>query len=166
MFEIWSPRPQKVSDPPLLGSKLQNCRTEIIVCSFESSWRDKQILNVNRNALFPILLKVFTVSRTASTVILFLVVFAKILVIEYCEYHRSVSLIKSFRMSMRWSLYDNFDFRLLYRGRWPFGGRGTRTQRRTVIVVQRVSSMTGHLIFACHLARPKSVLGGHPNPQC
>ena len=38
---------------------------------------------------------------------------------------------------------------------------GTTTQRRAAIFVQCVSGMTGHLIFACQLARPKKLFLGH-----
>ena len=36
--------------------------------------------------------------------------FFAILVFEYCEYDRSLFLVKSFRMSIRWTMYDNVEF--------------------------------------------------------
>ena len=41
------------------------------------------------------------------------------------------------------------------------GAEGTKTRRRAAIFAQRVSDVTGHLIFACQPVRLKSALLGH-----
>ena len=53
---------RKISWTPSLRCKLQNCRTELIVSSFESSWRDKDTLKC-RNCLFLMLSKLFTKTK-------------------------------------------------------------------------------------------------------
>ena len=89
---------------------------------------------MRENALDLILLKIFTVNRATNTAICFWVLFVKILVVEYREYHRPVFLVESFRMSIRQASYDNCEFStLIYRGHRTFGGRGGgggKTQRR------------------------------------
>ena len=120
-------------------------------------------LQMNDNALFSIVLEIFTENTTTRTAILFSALFVKILVVEYCEYHRSGFLPNSFRMRIRWALYDNFELSTLIYGSLTFWGPGTKTQRRAAIFGQRVSGMTGHLIFACQPARSKKLFLGHPN---
>ena len=63
--------------------------------------------------------------------------------------------------SIRWALYDNFEFSTSIWGLLTFwGSGGTKTQRRAAILGQRIYNMTCHLIFACQLARPKSAFLG------
>ena len=94
------PRPPKGQWPTSFGSELK------IVAQSSSYAHSKAFdetnrLQMSRNALFPILLEIFTVNRTTRTAILFFFRFVKIVVVEYCEYHRFVALVKRFRMSTR-----------------------------------------------------------------
>ena len=101
----------KFPEPSSLWSKLQNCRTELIVRSFESSWRNKDTLNVPN---FPVsdTYKVIHKKDNCRGHFVF-VYFLKILDIEYYYNQKAAFLVKSFRMSIRWALYDNFEISTL-----------------------------------------------------
>ena len=80
---------------------------------------------------------------------------------KYCKqsmfaHLKSVWLVKSFRMSIRWAL-NKFEFWLRWWGGWPFEGPGgTKSQSSAAIFGQRVSGMAGNLVLACQLAHSKS----------
>ena len=56
--QIWSPQPSKGQRPPILRSKIQNCR-KIIACLFESSRGEKQAWDIHKT-LLPIFWKIQT----------------------------------------------------------------------------------------------------------
>ena len=95
----------------------------------------------------------------------FSALFVNILTVEYCEYQRSLFSSIAFEWAYDELCTTILHFRPKYNVRWPFGGWGTKTQRRASIFGQRVSSMTAHLIIACQLAQPKMYFfggeGGH-----
>ena len=66
----------KFPEPPSLWSKLQNCRTELIACSFESSRRDKDTLNVAKLSVIDTF-KVIRENEITATAILFFVCISK-----------------------------------------------------------------------------------------
>ena len=58
-----SPGP-KVSATPIVRSKIQNYRTEFIVCSFEGYWQEKQLCDID-NTLFQIFWEIQTKNKMA-----------------------------------------------------------------------------------------------------
>ena len=154
--------PQKVSDPPSLGSNLQSC-TELIVCSFESPWRDKQTLNEPKWSIYNTFWNIHGERNDNNGHFVFLLYFSKYL---YKSVVNSPGLFFS-RQELSnehtMSFVPQFwIFDLTIGVADLFGGRGTKTQRRVAVFDQRVSGMTGHLIFACQVARPKKFFFGHP----
>ena len=98
----------KSPEPPPLLSKLQNCRTDLIVRSFESSWRDKDTLNVAELSVFDTC-KVIHENEITATAILFFVCISQKIGYSVLSLSKTVFLVRSFRMSKGWALYDNYE---------------------------------------------------------
>ena len=93
-------------------SKIRNCRTKLIVCSFETYWREKQTCGIH-NTLLPKFRKIQTKNKMAVIVVLFSVnrYFQKCWIKSILPHLKSVCLVKSFQMSnsIRWTLSDNVE---------------------------------------------------------
>ena len=158
------PGPQKVSDN-IVRSKIQHCRTKLIVCSFESSWRE------NRPGLFTILYyqyfeKIQTKNKMAVIVVSFPENISKSIV------NTAFWLVQSLFSSSRafgWAYDELCTTTLKF---WPWwwgsltfwgpGGDQISKLSRHFWSTSRVSGMVGNLIFACQLARPKKRFRGTP----
>ena len=90
------PRPSapKRSAGPIERSKIQKCRTKLIVCSFESSWREKQTWAIH-NTLLPIFWKIQTKNKMAVIVVYYPVNISKSFI------NRAFRLIESLSVSSR-----------------------------------------------------------------
>ena len=102
------PPAPKGSATPIIRSKFQNYLTELNVCSFESFRKEQQFFDRD-NFLFPIFWKIQTKNKMTVAVISFSWItwkYQKQTILAHLKY---LCLVKSFRMSVRWALYDNFE---------------------------------------------------------
>ena len=76
------PGPQR-SATTLIRPKIQNCRTKVIVCSFESSWRGKQIWGIHNILLPKFRWKIQTKTKRPLLSSSFPWIFSKVLDIEH-----------------------------------------------------------------------------------
>ena len=104
---VFSPPPApKGSATPIVRSRIQNYRTELIVCSFESYWQEKQLCDID-NTLFQIFRKIQTKNKMAVAGILFSCIVSKVYKTDHFGTFEALEYLcfgESFRMSMRWAL--------------------------------------------------------------
>ena len=69
-FQFWSHPAPKRSAIPIIKPKIQDCRTKLIICSFESSRREKQICGIHNTQLPKCWKKIHTQNEMTATVVL------------------------------------------------------------------------------------------------
>ena len=124
---------------------------------------------MTENALFSLRLKISTVNNTTKTAIVFLSFICQNISIRALRISQIVFFPRQ-ELANEHTLSFVRQFSLIYGYRDLnigiadlSGAGGTKIKRRIAIFGQRVSGMTGHLIFACQLARPKKCFIGHPS---
>ena len=122
-----TPGPQKVSDSPSLDLKLQSRRAGLIAWSFESPWREKQTLNKPKCSIYITICNILGKGTTITTILFFVCIFQNIA----NRVLRMARVVTSFRMSKRWSLYDNFAFLSLLFGSLTIWGPGDQSSKES-----------------------------------
>ena len=132
--------------------------TELIIYSFERSWRDKQTIREAKCSISNTFENIHGKEDDNHGRFVFVCIFHlnfgnRILWIPQICFPRqelsnehTITFVRQFWIfGLNKVVAD------------PMGAGGTKTQRRAAIFAQRVSGTIGHLIFACQPARPKSV---------